>query len=336
MERHAGRPFIIAVDAGGTHTRVACFGLDGCLIATASGAGGSPFHNADAANAVADTVTACLRSGDLDATDAASLAAGMAEIRPGRGGDDETNAWAATYFSALPASCPRVIVNDAVAAHRGALLGRAGIIVVAGTGSMILAITDDGREVDSGRFEHYAGAARHLVNDAMQLILLGADRPADAELVAAVLAYWDAADVDALRTVVLGLERRDRREVMQRYGRLAPAITAAADTSPLADRVLRDLARKTARGVHVLSPLVSETQTPVALAGALATHPAFRNRLADALRDEPGAVQATIAAPSLDPLRGAALLACRAAGIPWSDELRERLRASASVAFANP
>lgn len=318
-------PFVIAVDSGGTHTRVGCFGLDGTLLSTVSGRGGSPRHNKDAAANVTDAVNACLQSGSLDPAGAVGVAAGIAEIQAGRSLDDETNSWAAAYFSGLPPGCPRILVNDAVIAHHGALLGRPGVIVVAGTGSMILARTRDGSEVESGWFEHYAGAARHLVFDAMQLILLGADQAADGELVARVLAYWGASDVPELREIVLGLQGVERTEVTRRYGRLAPTITALADTSPLADRVLRELARKTARGVHVLAPMVCDAPVPVALAGAVATNSAFQTRLAEALADEPGAVATTIVAPALDPLGGAALLAYDAAAIPWTDAVLARL-----------
>jgi len=63
-------------------------------------------------------------------------------------------------------------------------------------------------------------------------------------------------------------------------------ITAAADGSSLADSALRELAARTARGVHVLAPLVateSTERTAVSVAGSLATDPAFGSRLADAL-----------------------------------------------------
>ncbi|MFT4136202.1 hypothetical protein [Microbacterium sp.] len=105
-------------------------------------------------------------------------------------------------------------------------------------------------------------------------------------------------------------------------------ITAAADTSPLADRTVRFLAEKTARGVRLLSALIGERPAPVALAGAVATDPAFRRRLAAALRADGDEAPATIVAPALDPLRGAALLAFEAAGIPWNDTRQVRLAAS--------
>lgn len=324
MQPHTRESFVIAVDSGGTHTRVGCFALDGSLLSTVTGRGGSPFHNKDAAGNVARAVHECLRLGDLQAADAVGLAAGIAEIKAGPL-DDSVNRWAHEFFREIPPSCKRALVNDAVIAHRGALLGKPGVIVIAGTGSTALAITPDGREVGNGWFEQYAGAARHLAFDAVQLILVGAAGEDDAPFVSEVLTYWGARDVPELRAIILGLRGTERTETMPRYGRLAPTITAAADTSPLADRALRELARKTARSVHLLAPLAGDVPVPVALEGAVATHPSFRERLADALAAESGAVPVEIVRAALGPLQGAAMLAYEVAGISWSDNVVSRL-----------
>lgn len=321
--------FVVAADIGGTFSRVACFGLDGALLGMATGRGGSPYHNADAVTNVAETTARALVEAGSDGTGAVCLVAGIANIsRPGSNQGDGNNDWAREFF-ALPAlSCSRVIVNDAVVAHRGALLGHPGIMVVAGTGSMILAIDQEGVEVESGQFEHYAGGARHLVFEAVQQILVGAAGTDDRDFVRVVLDYWGVADIPGLRRVLLSLAGDDPMEVRRRYGRLAPSVTAAADTSPLADRALRDLVGKTARGVDLLAPLVDSGPVQVATTGALATSPAFTTRLADAFDEGQGTATALVPA-ALDALRGAALIAYQHAGVDISDRrLIDRLRSS--------
>src|SRR4051794_19104292 len=187
----SAEPFVIAVDAGGTHTRVGCFGLDGTLLSVSHGRGGSPNHNDDAAENVASTLITALESAGLDPADAVGLAAGMAGIsRTGSNRGNGLNDWADGYFTMASLDCPRTIVNDAVIAHRGALVGEPGVIVVAGTGSMILAITEDATEIESGQFEHYAGAARHLVFDVMHRILSPATDLEGDELVPRILDHW--------------------------------------------------------------------------------------------------------------------------------------------------
>lgn len=304
---------MIAVDAGGTHTRVACFGLDGTALSAATGGGGSRDHDDDAARNVTDALTRCLDSAQLDPADAVGLAAGMAAVhRVGSNQGDSASEWTEAYFALPGLACPRVIVNDAVTAHRGALLGQPGVIVVAGTGSMILASTETGLEVESGEFEHYAGGARHLVFDAIQQVVAGAAGPADADLVDAMLAHWEATDLDRLRYTLLGMAALDRNDVKRRYGAFAPTITALADRSPIADRALRRLTDKTARGVGVLTPLFAADPVSVSTTGSLATDPDFAARLADSLADQP---RVRLVPAALGPLAGAALLAYEAAGL---------------------
>lgn len=320
--------FVIAADAGGTYSRVGCYGLDGRLLGFATGKGGSPYHQADAAENVADTTTRALRAGGLDASYAVVLVAGLAMVsRSGSNQGDGDNSWARDFFQVPRLRCERFVLNDAVVAHRGALRGGPGIIVVAGTGSMILAIDRDGVEVESGQFEHYAGAARHLVYEALQLILTGEATAADDDLVAAASAHWGARDVPGLRRALLKLATADRMQVRHHYGAFAPVVTEAAATSPLADRAIRDLARKTVRGVRLLAPLTGEETPRLATTGGLATTPAFTARLADALAEKP-ATSAVLVPSELEPLGGAAVIAYQHAGIALDDQLVRRLRDS--------
>jgi 2-keto-3-deoxy-galactonokinase len=87
--------FVIAADAGGTYSRVGCYGLDGRLLGFATGKGGSPYHQADAVDNVADTTTRALRAGGLDASHAVVLVAGLAMVSPsGSNQGDGDNSWA--------------------------------------------------------------------------------------------------------------------------------------------------------------------------------------------------------------------------------------------------
>ena len=184
-----------------------------------------------------------------------------------------------------------------------------------------------GTVLESGRFQHYAGGARHLVHDVMHRILIGDHTDADRKLIETVLAWWKARHVDDLRRIVLGLDGQDYNDLKRRYGGLAPAITAAADTSPLADAALTHLAEKTAVGVRLLAPLISRSEVSVALAGALATSAAFADRITRFLtaRSEPSI---SVASAALDPLGGAALMALESVSIAVTPQLLRRLQAS--------
>jgi len=325
--------FVIGIDGGGTHTRVACVGLDGTRLSFARGGGAAPMHNDDAEENVRGTLSRTLAEAGLDASGAAALVAGMAGFeRTASPQGLQQNAAVERSVELDGLTCPRTVVNDAVIAHRGALSGRAGVVVVAGTGSMILAIDEQGTDLESGQFGHYAGAARHLACDAVQRILLGESSVAD-PLHTAVLAHFDAEDVDGLRTAVQELSTAHHNDAKRSYGALAPQVTALAEQSPLADTALRHLAELTARGVHLLAPSVATDPVPVACTGSLASDPRFRSRLEQALSGgEPRRTE--LVAPRLDPLGGAVLLALESAGVTTDAGLIATLESSLTVAAA--
>lgn len=298
----AADDYVIAIDAGGTHTRVGCFGPDGNLVGSASGDGGSPNHNVNGGQRVRDAVRRAIADGGLDPASAVCVGAGIAGFGFGAREDRDGS------FLDLPElDCPKFVVNDAVIAHRGALLGRPGVIVVAGTGSMILGITDTGEQIESGYLEHYAGGARHLAFDALHRILLGQATDQDAGLVATVLDHWQVANTTELRRWMVEAAAADRNDVKRQYGALAPVITGAVDSSPLAAAAVSALASRTAEGVRLLAPLIGTDPVRVALTGSLATASGFAAPFAVAVQQESPAVQLVPAA--LDPLRGAALMA---------------------------
>ncbi|PRY12589.1 BadF/BadG/BcrA/BcrD ATPase family protein [Kineococcus rhizosphaerae] len=310
--------FVLAVDSGGTGTRVGCFALDGRLLASATGPGGAHQHDDTAAANLTGTVAAALDG--LDPAGARAFAAGVSGIARAGSNQGGLTADEARAFYPLPdLACPTVFVNDAVVAHRGALAGRAGVVVVAGTGSMVLAIDVDGREVESGQFQHYAGGARHVVFDAVHRLLTGPADPADAGLRARVEDHFGGPD---LRTRLLALAESGYNDVKRRYGDLAPAVTALAGSSPVADRALRSLADATATGVLLLAPLTGVDPVPVGCVGSLAEDPAFRVRLGDALAGS----RAELVPTQLGALGGAAFTALQLAGVRVDPAVLDRLR----------
>ena len=316
--------FVIGIDAGGTHTRVGCFALDGTRLAAAVGGGGNPSHNDDALENIRGTFALAIDSGGLDPSDAVALAAGIAGFeRTGSNQSDGDNDRTAALVDAPGLTCPKIVVNDAVIAHRGALSGRPGIVVVAGTGSMILAIDEEGVETESGQLEHYAGAARHLVYDVVQQILMNDCSPTD-PLVPAALEHFGVADAPALHAAVLARSTTHRNTIKRSYGDFAPQVTAMGEQSALADRALTDLAARTARGVRLLAPVAGPRPVPVACTGSLADAPSFRDRLDRMLVEaEPSALD--LVPSQLDPLGGAAILALEAAGVEVDEAMIGRL-----------
>ncbi|MBK0331607.1 hypothetical protein I8D64_09355 [Brachybacterium sp. MASK1Z-5] len=314
-------PFVIGIDAGGTHTRVGLFDLSGGLLGFATGSGGGPHHNDDARQNIHDTILAAGADARRDPRQARALVAGIAGINresSNQGQDHGDVVESLVDIGGISGSIR--VVNDAISAHRGALAGGPGIIVVAGTGSMILAVADDGAETESGQFQHYAGAARHLVHDVVQRILIGDVDEGDPVL-DRVYGHFGASGRSELREVVLGLNSNAPNESKRRFGALAPAVTEMIDSSALAQSAAIRLCERTALGVGLLMPSIHGASIPVACAGSLANDPAFRGLLQRSLDRLPGPQQPTLVSARLDPVRGSAILALESAGAPVNEKV---------------
>ncbi len=330
----AAEPYVIAVDAGGTHSRVACVATDGRLLGTAIGLGGNPSHNSNGALNISEAVSSALVDAQVAPDGCVGLVAGIAGVsRTGSNQGDGDNSWTKELFALTGITCPTTVVNDAVIAHRGALGGQPGVIVVAGTGSMILGITADGTETETGQFQHYAGGARHLVFPLIHEVLIGGEEVQDDPITTAALDHFDAIDIADLRAKVLAISAWPYNDVKRRFGSFAPRVTDLAATSPLARAALAELARLTAVGVELLARLFDSQPVPVSQAGALATSEAFT-----ACLDEQLSIHSpsTRRAPALlDPLGGAALMALSGADGSVDPQVAESLMASFAAAPKN-
>ncbi|KAM9863001.1 hypothetical protein ACI1US_01142 [Leucobacter sp. BZR 635] len=123
---------LLAVDAGGTHTRVACVSLSGRLLGVGTSASGNPtavgIEAAD--NAVAAAIRGALAAAGLPASavrGGAVCAAGAQT--PGR-------LRAVATAAGLPPKAPFVLVGDAVAAYLSVADEHTGFALVVGTGSI--------------------------------------------------------------------------------------------------------------------------------------------------------------------------------------------------------
>lgn len=297
---------VVGVDAGGTYTRVVCADLDGTVLGRGAAGGGSPEHNTHARANIRIAITAALDAARLDPSDVVVLVAGIAGYNTAA--DTE---WAREFVSVPGLGGRAIALNDAEVAHAGAFAAAPGIMVVAGTGSMILRITEDGSIVRNDQLGHYAGAARHLSFDIVQRILDGDAGAEDTPLVTAALVHWSAVDLDELRSRIAAGVASDNNETKKVFGAFAPIATRVVPNSPLAQAALERLVDTTRIGVELLVPAFGTPMVDVALEGGLATSAAFTSALAEAF-DAHGS-RCRIVEPQFGPAEGAVLLARRAA-----------------------
>jgi glucosamine kinase len=222
----------------------------------------------------------------------------------------------------------RLQINDADIALFGALEGRPGIICIQGEGSMVLAKTESGRMVRNFDFLHYANAAAPRTGfRATYAVLSGADDPDEADFVAEVLRHWGANSIEELREAAANWYS-NREAALRTAGRLAPAVTKAADDGlPAAVRICRLAASEIAEGVALLGPFFEGQEVEVSLSGSCGRSPAISRGVQDALVSRQEKTYRFVE-PRFSAVEGAVLWALGLAGVELSLEIKANLRSS--------
>lgn len=290
---------VIGVDGGGTKTRAVVAEFDGRVVGTAEQSGASTEHNTPetARRNLRDGVRNALDDARRSLDDIAALTAGIAGLNAP---EDYAEAERFLDIDALP--CEPRVVNDAVVAHIGALRGDPGIVIVCGTGSIVLGVTADGRRIRNYDCLHYArAAARHLGEQALHALLAG-ETPANWALRDRLLDRWDCESVSHLREAVCSDDRFDHSSSGNPLDRTAPLLTAAAaDGDSIARTICDDALEEVLTGVRLVGGYLDE---PVAVAPAgsvlrstyMTTE--LRRRLADA-------TDYRVVTPMMSPVGGA-------------------------------
>nr|WP_201469193.1 BadF/BadG/BcrA/BcrD ATPase family protein [Microbacterium hydrocarbonoxydans] len=244
------------------------------------------------------------------------VAAALAAILPVRERIDEpiasiavgaAGAWAAPEAASELArrladalGVPAAVTSDVVTAHAGALDGRGGVLLIAGTGAVALGIEGhaatlvDGWGPELGDF----GSGSWLGREALRAVL----RASAGLGPATALTDAVAATVGAPEAIPAWLAQDDR--LARRLATLAPSVLDAAERGdPRAAQIAADSVR-----LLVASVVAASDSRVVALHGGLTEHGWFRSALDDALH----AAGRSVACSSGDALDGALLLAERA------------------------
>lgn len=210
---------------------------------------------------------------------------------------------------------PRSHVNDAVVAHAGALASQPGVIAIAGTGSNVFGVIEDGRHLYGHEFHHYApAAARYVSYKAVHSILAGQAAREDTELVTTVLAYWEAADIKALREIGAQGFIADEFARNRHFAEMSPLVTAAAGRGEsLACSVCDQIAEDFAVGIKLVGGCFRDTQVRVALIGSVANDVYLKGAIIANL-SRASDKQYQVVTPAFSGAHGAALMAWKLAG----------------------
>ncbi|SNB73928.1 N-acetylglucosamine kinase [Arboricoccus pini] len=315
-------PLVLGLDSGGSKTLAAVADPAGGIVMLAMAGGTGALDRPDWDDVLAGLLRRCLRPGLV----AAALGlSSFGEV------EASTARQTALVQDLLPCPAllrhPALLRNDVEIAFHGAFAGGPGILLLAGTGSMVWAGAADGTRIRVGGWGDLfgdEGSAYWIGREALARAAMALDGRQDGRAFAsAVLAAIGAEAVDAREGGALldwayGLDHR------------RPAIAALARTvdaeAVKGDLLARDLLAAAADhlAMHVAAArrrLPGGATLPWSLAGGLFDSKTLTDLVVQRIGRDPLPAR-------LPPLGGALLAAARAAGWPIDDGWIERVRAS--------
>ncbi|AZN41943.1 BadF/BadG/BcrA/BcrD ATPase family protein [Paenibacillus albus] len=316
------RKVVVGIDGGGTTTRLLAADLNGEILAYVEEGCCNPGKDPNAKRHVQSGINRVLAAANVGLHQVIAIAAGFAGLDTA-----EDHEWAADFLQLDGLNCSKVIVNDAVVAHSGALMNKPGIVAISGTGSIIFAINEDNRQIRNYDFRHYAPtASRFLAFDAVYEIIAGNVAVEDDVFVQEVLQFWEKDDVAALSKLGSNGFIADDVELTLRFGLMGPLVTAAAASgSPLARRVCDNAVQALDTGIRLLGSCFEAESVNVAFIGSVIRDDYVRSQLTHALERASNRAYCVVE-PALSPAAGAVLLAMEAVGQPADERLVNNLR----------
>ena len=260
-------PLVAGVDGGGTRTRALLLARDGTTAGRAEGPAAlvRPDHPAAAARVVADTVRRAAAAAGA-ALPLPALWAGLA----GAGRPSVRRDLKAALREEQIARTVRV-GTDVQAAFHDAFGAGPGVVVVAGTGSVVLGAAQDGRRLQVGGWGGVMGddgSGYRIGVSALRAIARAADgRAPPTALTAAVLDHLGLARPRDLPAWAESAAKADIAALAPVAIRTARSGDAAAQT--IVRRALDALGDQLSAAIRQLFPSASDTPPPVALAGGL-------------------------------------------------------------------
>ncbi|MDF2941794.1 MAG: ATPase BadF/BadG/BcrA/BcrD type [Herbinix sp.] len=272
---------VLGIDGGGTYTRAAITDMDGNLLSYVEWKGGAfIYKDSNAKENVFNAVHVAVKKANCELNNIVSVVAGVA------GYDNESDLeWVRELTNIDGLKCASQHVNDAVIAHKGALISKPGIIAISGTGSVIYGITDTEKHIRNYDFHYYADtAARCLSYNSVHKIIAGETDQTDNEFVNKVYKYFSVNDLSDL--VKFGSEGfiHDYKQRDKLFGDMASIVTdAALEGSHLAINICSQAASELVTGIRLIGANFKADTIPVALIGSVANSRFIKNTIHNTL-----------------------------------------------------
>ncbi len=237
-------PIVLGIDGGGTKTTCA-LARDGQIVASVTTGPSNLVRSSS------ETVRASIHSAIRGCAKAAGVAPDeIAAACLGLGGASRENI--ATRIRDIVAevlTCPVEVIGDMEIAYEAALRGAAGVIVIAGTGSIAYGRNELGETARAGGWGSVIsdeGSGYWIGKSAIAAIFHSFDAARPTDLVRAVSEKWNGASPDEIIAIANGTPPA-------RFGELAPAVFETADAG---DEIARGILAEAGRELATLAETV--------------------------------------------------------------------------------
>ncbi|GGG72935.1 N-acetylglucosamine kinase [Paenibacillus radicis (ex Gao et al. 2016)] len=322
---------VIGIDGGGTHTRAMTVDFAGNVLSYVEKGAASLYKDLHAKQNVHQAIQEAITAAGKTFGDVRGIAAGIAGYD-----SPEDLEWIEplTAIDGLE-TANRWHLNDAAVAHYGALEANPGIVIISGTGSIIFAITEEGRQLRNYDFHHYAAsAARFIAYDTTYELLAGKADATDEALVQSLLQHWQVASLKQLHELGTAGFIAEKRERNRKFGDFAPFVTkAASQGSRTARRVLDRAIEQIQVGVEMLAATFKGEHVDVAFIGSVINSEYVRQQLSQRLSNLGSNKSYCVVTPTFSPVAGAALYALQQLGTPSSPAIVHNLQQSIHARF---
>lgn len=303
--RYAARELVLGVDGGGTKTRAVIADSRQRIIGEGVAGPSNPLRIGigNAAAAVKEAVDKACAAAGVERADIVSAEVGLAGVRRGDLRSRMREALTGLGIRSLE------VVTDADIALFGATEGAAGLVVIAGTGSICCGTNGRGTHLCSGGWGPLAGdegSGSWIARRALQAVAQAEDgRGPKTQLTQAALAYFNAATVDELMLTIYTPSMTN-----ERIAGLCKSVIEAAQDERVAREIVQAAGRELgAAAVAVIRNLrMGREKFQVAYVGGVF---AAGDLVLDPLREEIARVApaAFVAPPHLSPAVAAARMA---------------------------
>ena len=223
------------------------------------------------------------------------------------------------------------LFGDMAVGLMGGALEPKGVIVIAGTGSIVYGIGDDGKAVRAGGYGHWfadEGSGFRIGHKALRAILMAFDgRVRTVSFAKAALKQIGLKHPNEL--ILWATQKNKEGTIKTDIASVAPLIIKAAEKrDPIARTILREEIEEIVLAVKTVVRRLKVKGLPkvILVGGVVENNPSYFQAMKKAIRREIGGIQVT--SPKASPAVGAVIGAARRAGISLSPEFIKNLTSS--------